>query len=101
MSTQLEGIEGAVPAREASTYTVQVFRRLPDAADALDVWQDVATIQVPLRTKRRAVVASALREAGIRPIPGEPGPKVRVLDEDSAAVIEPEPFQPESEWRIK
>lgn len=107
MSTQPEGQE---PVGEEPTYTVQIEERLPEGAEAsavlggfegATVWQDIATVQVPLRTKRRAVVAKALREAGIRPVPGEPGPKVRVLDEDSAAVIEPEPFQPESEWRIK
>lgn len=82
---------------EAPTYTVQMQRTM----DVDPVWQDIATVQVPLRTKRRAVVAKALSAAGIKPVPGEPGPRVRVLDEDSAAVIEPEPFQPESEWRIK
>jgi hypothetical protein len=64
------------------------------------VWQDVATVSVPLRTKRRGIIAKALLDAGIRPEPGKPAPRVRVLDEESAAVVEPEPFQPEAEWRV-
>jgi hypothetical protein len=61
---------------------------------------DVATVSVPLRTKRRGIIAKALLDAGIRPEPGKPAPRVRVLDEESAAVVEPEPFQPEAEWRV-
>jgi hypothetical protein len=94
---------GTSPAKTA-TYTVQVERRMwaentQDAAEAM-AWVDVATVSVPLRTKRRGIIAKALLDAGIRPEPGKPAPRVRVLDEESAAVVEPEPFQPEAEWRI-
>lgn len=94
------------------TYVVQVERELasfrmvggggepPKYDEYVLAWQDVATVTVPPRTKRSAVVKQALAEAGITPEPGKPAPRVRVLDEESAFVHEPEAKQPPAEWVI-
>jgi hypothetical protein len=110
MSEQAELVERREP-KTAVEYTVQIEREVEivtassvgevtKATSEALVWLDVATVSVPLRTKRRGIIAKALLDAGIRPEPGKPALRVRVLDEESAAVVEPEPFQPEAEWRI-
>jgi hypothetical protein len=60
-------------------------------------WRDLATVTVPPRTPRKAVVKQALAEAEVRP---EGKLRVRVLDAESAEVFEPEAKQPEPEWVI-
>lgn len=90
------------------TYVVQIER---DGLREIDtdgqvvgnpytVWQDVATVTVPPRTKRSKVVAQGLMMAGIKPDPGQPAPRVRVLDEESAFVHEPGAVQPPAEWVV-
>jgi hypothetical protein len=107
MSTQSEGIETPeeAPARGETTYVVQVQRTMKglelseDVPEVVEhVWIDVATVALKPKAPRKGVIAKALKQAGIKP--KEPV-KVRVLDTKSAEVFEPEPFQPESEWRIK
>lgn len=90
------------PAREDTTYVVQVERkglRWVDTdgeivGEPATAWMDVATVKVPPRTRRATVIPAALKEAGIKPGDGEQ-PRVRVLDEASAAVE-----QPEAEWVV-
>jgi hypothetical protein len=106
MSEQTLDLPEATSPAKTAQYTVQVYvadsaiAAVAEAGEPVEVWQDVATVSVPLRTKRRGIIAKALLDAGIRPEPGKPAPRVRVLDEDSAFVHEPEPFQPEAEWRV-
>lgn len=82
------------------TYVVQMRETLPDADTGAERWRDVATVTVPPRTTRKTVVTKALMQAGIAPDPGKPAPRVRVLDEESAFVHEPEAKQPPAEWVI-
>lgn len=84
-------------ARSESVYTVQVEQVfLPSEVRA---WVDIATVAVKPRAHRRGVIAQALADAGITPGDGDP-PRVRVLDAESAAVVEPVAFQPAAEWRV-
>jgi hypothetical protein len=80
-------------------YTVQ--RQIPktDSSGNLEpVWFDIATVEVEPRTTRRTVIKRALADAGIKP---DEGPlRLRVLDEESAAVFEPEGVQPPMEWKV-
>lgn len=62
-------------------------------------WTDIATVEVPSRTKRWTVIEAALRQAGLSP---ESGPVfVRVLDADAArvdAVVPEVPAAPR--WKL-
>jgi len=61
-----------------SKYVVQVMTNENER-----VWQDVATVEVPPRTKRKTIIEKAHEEAGI--LEANAGGKVvRVLDEESA-----------------
>jgi hypothetical protein len=91
------------------TYTVLVERELgtiirngesATVGDFVKAWVDVATVTVPPRTARKTVVTKGLMQAGITPDPGQPAPRVRVLDADSAFVHEPEAKQPPAKWVI-
>lgn len=89
------------------TYVVQIEDELllQDVGEGTSpgggiVWSDIATVTVPPRTKRSTVVTQGLMQAGITPDPGKPAPRVRVLDEDSAHVHEPEAKQPPAEWVV-
>ena len=62
------------------------------------VWEDIATVWVPIRTKRATVIKRALEKANIS-ADGDP-PKLRALDAESAEVHEPEPYQPPMQWRL-
>jgi hypothetical protein len=62
------------------------------------VWVDIAEVDVEPRTTRRTVIKKALVMARITP--GDEPLRLRVLDEESAAVFEPQPFQPAPEWRL-
>jgi hypothetical protein len=64
------------------------------------VWRDIATVPVPPRTHRKRIIAKALNDAGITPDPNGTPPKVRVLDEDSAFIHEPDAVQPPPQWVI-
>jgi hypothetical protein len=115
MSEQAEMVDQAAPAVESPTLgervlTVQVERRLYEenphehasSAEMFEVtaWVDIATVPLKPRTPRRVVIAKALLDAGIKPDASEARPRVRVLDEESAAVVEPDPYQPPAEWRV-
>lgn len=76
---------------EQSTYVVQVAEEInaPTAADDLgtrEAWFDVATVTVPARTKRKAVIRAGLEKAGLTPT-GDDTLKVRALNADSAHVM--------------
>lgn len=67
-----------------SSYVVQ-RRNVSEVAAFPDVWEDVATITAPPRTKRATIIGRALREAGLLPTSDKPL-EVRVLDARSAHV---------------
>lgn len=88
--------------QQDQTYTVLMERVVDDLMDSgtqITVWVDLATVTVPPRTKRSAVIKRAPAEAGIVPRDGEQ-PKVRALDVDSAEVHEPKAHQPAPEWKL-
>lgn len=62
-------------------------------------WDDVATIAVPHRTKRRTIIQRALAEAGYNPDGGQ-RLTVRVLDEASARETPVGPKEQPLEWEI-
>jgi hypothetical protein len=66
-----------------STYVVQMMVREKGGEST---WQDVATVQVPPRTKRKTIIEKAAEQAD-RPLVeiGGAGAVMRVLDEESAA----------------
>jgi hypothetical protein len=75
-------------------YTVQMAKVVTEATEpapglslvaADEVWVDVATVTVPVGTKRKTVLRQAL--AGMEV--GEQAPRLRALDADSAEVHEP------------
>jgi hypothetical protein len=70
-----------------STYVLQQLRGEFERAGTTygDVWEDVATVTVPARTKRKSIITAALKKAGLEP---EKPIKVRVLNADSAHVSE-------------
>jgi hypothetical protein len=88
------------------TYVVQIQTEVTtstlggDDTSEKACWIDIATVTVPPRTKRSKVVAQGLMLAGIKPDPGQPAPRVRVLDEESASVHEPGAVQPPAEWVV-
>lgn len=111
MSDQTETLPVAeAPAKGESRYVVQVavvltapdvlYERPETDEDRTTVWQDVATVVVPARSRRKTIIAKALTDAGIKPDPGQPAPRVRVLDEESACVHEPGAVQPPAEWVV-
>jgi hypothetical protein len=61
---------------------------------------DIATVEVPARTKRSTVIKEALKQAGVQPAADGSRPRLRALDAESAHVHEPEPHQPPMEWRV-
>jgi hypothetical protein len=65
-----------------------------------DAWIDIATVEVPARTKRSTVIKEALKQAGVQPAADGSRPRLRALDAESAHVHEPEPHQPPMEWRV-
>lgn len=87
------------------SYTVQIEYSVPGPSGGEPapgtLWMDIATIPVAPRTHRKRLITKALIDAGIKPVAGQPAPRVRVLDEESAFTHEPEPFQPEAEWRVQ
>jgi hypothetical protein len=95
--------EAAAKPAALVTYVVQrqrgVSRWMTDDTDAMqaDGWQDIATVQVPPRTKRRTVIEQALAQAGIKP--GDTPERLRALDVDSAEALTFEPHQPDPTWR--
>lgn len=98
-------VEVEAPAKGESVYTIQMQRDAPegmieDSYTFADAWFDVATVKVPHRTHRKRLIAKALNDAGIVADPGKPAPRVRVLDEESAYIHEPEAKQPPAEWIV-
>lgn len=73
-----EQVEQAV--QQAVTYVVQVESREHQV-----LWRDIATVEVPPRTKRLTVVERALAEAGMHP--SEDPIAVRVLPAAAAEVL--------------
>jgi hypothetical protein len=63
-------------------------------------WIDIATVDVPPRTKRKTVIQKALAEAKITPAEDGTAPRLRALDAESAEVHEPEAHQPPMEWKL-
>lgn len=70
-------------ARRVVTYVVQVERLESD--DGPRVFVDIATVEVPPRTKRQTVIERGLAEAGVHPSDGPVA--VRVLDARAAEVV--------------
>jgi hypothetical protein len=85
-----------------STYVIQMRQLVlvggktgDERAPSDSEWVDIATVTVPARTKRKSIIAAALKKAGLEP---EKPIKVRVLNADSAHVSE---VQAESEPRLR
>lgn len=76
-------------------YVVQVRRTADD--DSGNViwigWEDVATVRVSPRTKRRTVIERGLQDAGVEKTPEL---EVRVLDPAAAYVWRAKPPEPQS-----
>jgi hypothetical protein len=84
-----------------ATYVVQVEIDVRDDPGHKlydgETWEDVATVTVPARTKRKRVIALGLEKAGMEV---KDAIRVRALDEESAAVIPVAPFQPPAQLKI-
>lgn len=90
-----------------STYTVLVEFEVESLSGTeravgqkMKAWVEAGTYTVAPRTHRKRLVTQALKDVGLAPEPGKPAPRVRVLDEESAFVHEPEAKQPPAEWVI-
>jgi hypothetical protein len=85
-------------------YVVQQATDLKDYGgphpEYVAAWTDIATVEVPARTKRSTVIKEALKQAGVQPAADGSRPRLRALDAESAQVHEPEPHQPPMEWRV-
>jgi len=81
-------------------YVVQQWRRGEPSGVENGVWEDIATVDVPPRTKRKTVIQKALAEAKITPAEDGTAPRLRALDAESAEVHEPEAHQPPMEWKL-
>lgn len=53
-----------------------------------DYWVDIATIPLPPKSQRKGAIKRGLAEAGIKPTADLDKIRVRVLDADSARVVE-------------
>lgn len=89
------------------TYVVQMQRGVSrwmdeatDGAVATDAWQDIATVNVPPKTKRDTVIKAALKQAGIQPANGGDSLRLRALDGRSAEVTEAKPDAPDPQWEL-
>jgi hypothetical protein len=78
-------------------YVVQQATSLKDYGGT---WKDLATVEVPARTKRSTVIKEALKQAGVQPAADGSRPRLRALDAESAEVHEPEAHHPPMEWRV-
>lgn len=89
---------GATIRRSEAAYVVQM--RDPDHADG-KVWEDVATVTVPAKTKRKTVIAKAVEEAGtdLTLLPTMPV-RLRVIPAEHAEEIKVEMEQPPPQLKI-
>jgi hypothetical protein len=58
-------------------------------------WQDIATVTVPVGSKRKTVLREGLKQSGLKPPEDGTAPRLRVLDAESAEVHEPP-----MEWKL-
>lgn len=79
----------------AAVYVVQAARSISaielseDVPEAVtEVWVDLATISLPPKSQRKGAIRKALAEAGIKPTADLDAVRVRVLDADSARVVD-------------
>lgn len=88
MTAQFEGVEDATPDEPKGEvqYVVQMAIKVEAVDGEIVHWYDVATVTVPVGTKRKTVLRQAL--AGMEV--GEQAPRLRALDVGSAEVFEPE-----------
>lgn len=73
-------------AEESGAMSVYVVQVMSKENGTQSYWQDIATVQVPPRTKRKTIIEKAAEQAD-RPLVeiGGDGTVMRVLDEESAA----------------
>ena len=76
---------------KTATYIVQRFLEPGLHPDELsesppERWEDIATVMVPARARRRKVIGMALAQSGVRPEVGGEPLQLRVLDAASAHV---------------
>jgi hypothetical protein len=104
-----DSTSGSVPTHRSSglvVYVVQVKTALtlmqsgtvhaahgdePELGNAEDFWQDIATVEVKPRTKKRTVIEKGLAEAGIEKTADL---EARLLDEHAAYVWRAKPPEP-------
>lgn len=88
---------GAQTPRGEATYVVQVRREEVDYPS----WDDVATVTVPAKTKRKTVIAKAVEEAGtdLTLLPTMPV-RLRVIPAEHAEEIKVEMEQPPPQLKI-
>lgn len=85
-------------------YVVQQLRTLTDVQDGSEVavaaWVDVATVEVPPKSKRGTVIRTAVIQAKLTPEVGGKPLRLRVLDAQAAHVSEVGVEQPPVQLRI-
>lgn len=74
---------------EDSKYVIQHRVEVADGqnGDGAVAWEDIATVSVPPRTKRKTIIEKAFAEAGVNAPPLLTTWHIRVLDEESAREI--------------
>lgn len=73
--------------RGTAEYVVQRYIELHGPVDEPNgAWEDIATVTVPAKSKRKTIIGLALEEAGIRPEVGGEPLRLRALDVRSAHV---------------
>lgn len=71
-----------------ATYVVQRAIEVTEGMETpiTDAWEDVATVEVPAKSKRATVIQMGLAKAGIVVKPGDDPLRLRALDARSAHV---------------
>jgi hypothetical protein len=85
-----------------ATYTIQQRHEWDVQADdgemlTVTVWEDLVTVTVPARTKRKTVLEKGLVDAGVLPPPAGVSLWFRALDAESARGV---PVEAEAQLRI-
>lgn len=83
-------------------YVVQrmAIMREPDLEDLVECWLTIATVHVPVGSKRKTVIREALRYSALKPSTDGKPTRLRALDGDSSEIYEPEAYTPPMEWKL-
>jgi hypothetical protein len=102
-------VGAAVAQREAVAYVVQVrgiYATAPGdegKGESVTAWRDVATVEVPSRTKRKTVVERAIAQAGhlLGPVEAMQPAQFRVLSPEDARPFKVSTVARDPELRIE